>query len=79
MTRNPAQPEEPLALEFLGTTSGGGNCPNAYRTNRGTYVVQGYRITDENALRQLHERGMPDTETAVEIPAGLLRFFRSEG
>ncbi|GAB3373617.1 hypothetical protein [Amycolatopsis echigonensis] len=78
MTLHPAQSEEALDLEFLGTTSAGGNCPNAYRTNRGTYVVQGYRVTDEQALRQLHERGMPDTETAVEIPAGLLKFFPRE-
>ncbi|WP_406640814.1 hypothetical protein [Amycolatopsis sp. WGS_07] len=78
MTLQPAQPEEALALEFLGTTSAGGNCPNAYRTNRGTYVVQGYRVTDAHALRQLRERGLPDTETAVEIPAGLLKFFPPE-
>ncbi|MFF0146818.1 MULTISPECIES: hypothetical protein [Amycolatopsis] len=79
MTRNPDQPPEaPLTLEFLGTTSAGGNCPNAYRTNRGTYVVQGYKVEDPVALRQLHDRGMPDTETAVEIPAGLVKFLQPE-
>jgi hypothetical protein len=70
------QHDEPLELEFLGTTSAGGNCPNAYRTNRGTFVVQGYKITDPSALKKLHDRGMPETETAVEIPVELLDFFQ---
>ncbi len=71
--------EEPLNLTFLGTTSTGGQCPNAYATDRGTYVIQGYKITDPTALAQLHERGMPEGETAVEIPAGLLKFLPVQG
>ena len=43
-------------------------------SDRGTYVVQGERITDPAALATLRERGLPDHETAVEIPAALLRF-----
>ncbi|PRW61872.1 hypothetical protein CEP50_18440 [Actinopolyspora mortivallis] len=38
------------------------------------YVVQGYKITDSEALRTLHERGLPETESAVEIPKALLSF-----
>jgi hypothetical protein len=34
------------------------------------YVVHGWRITDAEALTQLD---MPEHETAVEIPAELLR------
>jgi len=41
---------------------------------RDTYVVQGERITDPVALATLRERGLPDHETVVEIPAALLRF-----
>jgi hypothetical protein len=63
-----------MELTFLGTTSNHGSCPNLYATDRGTYVVQGYKITDPDALKTLHDRGMPDTETAVEIPAALLNF-----
>ncbi|MGB3439575.1 MAG: hypothetical protein WBA97_12580 [Actinophytocola sp.] len=63
-----------MKLEFLGTTSGGGNCPNLYLTDRGTYVVQGEKITDPEAIATLRARGLPDHETAVEIPAALLRF-----
>ncbi|TDD41363.1 hypothetical protein [Saccharopolyspora elongata] len=63
-----------MKLSFLGTTSTGGQCPNLYETDRDTYVVQGYKITDPEALAALHERGMPATETAVEIPKTLLNF-----
>jgi hypothetical protein len=63
-----------MKLMFLGTTSINGSCPNLYATDRGTYVVQGYKIDDQEALATLHERGMPEHETAVEIPAALLSF-----
>ena len=63
-----------MQLTFLGTTSNSGSCPNLYATDRGTYVVQGSRVTDPEALAALRERGLPDHETAVEIPAALLKF-----
>lgn len=63
-----------MKLTFLGTTSNSGSCPNLYETDRGTYVVQGSKITDPEALAVLHERGFPEHETAVEIPRGLLSF-----
>jgi len=63
-----------MKLAFLGTTSASTSCPNLYETDRGTYVVQGYKITDQEALAALHARGLPDTETAVEIPKALLGY-----
>lgn len=30
-----------MKLRFIGTTSGGGNCPTLYESDRGTIVVQG--------------------------------------
>lgn len=68
-----------MKLTFLGTTSNQGSCPNLYATDRGTYVVQGYKITDPEALAAIRERGLPDTETVVEIPAELLAFAPSQG
>lgn len=65
-----------MRLTFLGTTSGNDTCPNLYETDRGTYVVQGYAVTDPAALAALRDRGMPDGETAVEIPKALLGFAR---
>jgi hypothetical protein len=63
-----------MELTFLGTTSNSGSCPNLYATDRGTYVVQGTLVTAPKALATLRARGLPDHETAVEIPAELLKF-----
>lgn len=63
-----------MKLRFLGSTSDGGACPNLYETDRGTFVVQGERITDLDALATLRARGLPDHETVVEIPRDLLKF-----
>jgi hypothetical protein len=45
------------------------NCPSLYRTDRGTFVVQGWRVSDPEALAQLD---IPSHETAVEVPADVL-------
>ncbi|KOX11253.1 hypothetical protein [Nocardiopsis sp. NRRL B-16309] len=66
-----------MRLEFLGTDSRDGDCPTLYRTDRGTIVVQGYKVTDPEALADL--RDLADDETVVEIPEKLLRFARKEG
>lgn len=63
-----------MKLTHLGTTSGTTTCPNLYETDRGTYLVQGYVVTDSEALATIRERGLPDGETVVEIPKALLAF-----
>lgn len=68
-----------MQLTFLGTTSGHDSCPNLYETDRGTYVVQGYAVTDPAALAVLRDRGLPEGEAAVEIPKALLGFARNAG
>lgn len=45
------------------------NCPSLYRTDRGTFVVQGWRVSDPEALAQLD---IPAHETVVEVPADVL-------
>ena len=57
-----------------GRSSVTGDCPSLYATDRGTYVVQGLKL-DPEILASLT---MPDRETAVEIPAALLRFVPIE-
>ena len=52
-----------------GDCSDGKTCPVLYRTDRGTVVVQGWTVTDPEALRQL---GLPGGEQAVEIPAEMV-------
>ena len=59
-----------MKLTLLGVESDGNGCPTLYRTDRGTLVVQGWRVTDGEALDAMD---IPGHETAVEIPAELLR------
>jgi len=60
-----------VKLALLGTESVHGDCPRLYATDRDTFVVQGLRVTDPDALELMQ---IPGHETAVEIPIGLLRF-----
>ncbi|MDF5751728.1 hypothetical protein [Spongiactinospora sp. TRM90649] len=61
-----------MKLRFLGSTSDGGQCPTLYETDRDTFVVQGMRVTDPEALSEL--RDILPGEDFVEIPKELLRF-----
>jgi len=61
-----------MRLQFLGSDSGERGCPTLYATDRGTYVVQGWMITDPEALGDL--RDVLESESFVEIPRELLRF-----
>lgn len=67
-----------MELTHLGTESGDTGCPSAFATDQGTFVIQGWRVTDPTALAELGRRGMPEHETAVEIPAALLRHLPRE-
>lgn len=64
-----------MKLTWLGTESGETGCPSVFATDDGTLVVQGWKVTDPDALATLRERGLPDHEDAVEIPMVLLRHF----
>lgn len=66
-----------MKLTHLGTDSGDTGCPSVFATDRGTFVVQGWRITDSEAHAELQRRGLPEHETAVEIPVVLLRHLLS--
>ncbi len=54
---------------MLGTESGQTGCPTLFATDRGTYVVQGWRVADEETLSQMD---IPGHESCVEVPAALL-------
>ena len=47
--------------------------PTVYKTDRGTWVVQGWTVTDSEALAQMN---IPGGEAAVEIPDRMIQFFR---
>ncbi|MFC4056680.1 hypothetical protein ACFOWE_00085 [Planomonospora corallina] len=65
-----------MRLAFIGKTGGSneGSCPALYKTDRGTYVVQGKRITDPQALADV--RDLADDELVVEVPADVLALYR---
>jgi hypothetical protein len=56
-------------LLLRGECSDGKTCPTLHGTDRGTVVVQGWAVTNREALRQLR---LPPGEQAVEIPAELV-------
>lgn len=60
-----------MKLTFVRKTiiSGETNCPSLYRTDRDTFVVQGWRVNDPETLAQLD---IPAHETVVEVPADVL-------
>ncbi|WP_431920446.1 hypothetical protein [Nonomuraea jabiensis] len=63
-----------MKLTLLGTSSGADGCPALYATDRGTYVVQGKLIHDQEAIASLVD--VRDDEFYVEIPANLFDFAR---
>jgi hypothetical protein len=65
-----------MRLQFLGSDSAEGECPTLYATDRGTYVVQGWTVTDPEALGDL--RDVLEGESFVEIPKELLRFVAND-
>jgi hypothetical protein len=67
-----------MQLTFLckDTDSIGGQSPSFYKTDRGSYVVQGWKVLDPEALATLK---LPDHETAVEVPANLVAQIAKQG
>ena len=47
--------------------------PTVFRTDRNSWVVRGWVVTDTEMLVQMD---IPEGETCVEIPDKLLQFFR---
>ncbi|GAB3814197.1 hypothetical protein [Micromonospora zhanjiangensis] len=47
--------------------------PTVYRTDRESWVVQGWVVSDPAVLAQMR---IPEGESCVEIPDRMLQFFR---
>ncbi|WEH31953.1 hypothetical protein PZB75_00275 [Streptomyces sp. AM 4-1-1] len=47
--------------------------PTLYRTDRQSWLVQGWVVTDPEALAKM---GIPEGETCVEIPDRMIPFFQ---
>ncbi len=63
-------------LRFLGKQSHPTDSPTLYATDHGGFVVQGYVVDDPALLATLH---LPDDETVVEVPPGLMAFLSKDG
>lgn len=62
-----------MRLRYLGKTGGSDDdyCPALYVTDRDTYVVQGKRVADPEAIADLRNLGAD--ELCVEVPEDVLR------
>jgi hypothetical protein len=56
-------------VQVRGDCNDGKACPSLYRTDRGSVLARGLKVTDAEALEAL---GLPDHETVVELPAEML-------
>jgi hypothetical protein len=64
-----------MKLTFLGKDSTPNDSPTLYETDRETYLVQGYVVTDPEALSRMR---IPEGETVVEVPKRLMRYLPEE-
>ena len=64
-----------MKIRFLGKDSTPNDSPTLYATDRDTYLVQGYVVTDPEALTEMR---IPDGETVVEVPRRLMKFVPPE-
>lgn len=64
-----------MKLTFLGKDSTPNDSPTLYATDRDTYLVQGYVVTDPEALAQMR---VPASETVVEVPRRLMKYLPEE-
>jgi hypothetical protein len=67
-----------MRIEFIckDPESNPDNCPSVYRTDRDSWIIQGWVVSDAEAPAEM---AIPEGESAVEIPDRLLRhFFRQE-
>jgi hypothetical protein len=65
-------PRETMKIRFLGKDSTPNDSPTLYETDRDTLLVQGYIVTDTEALSGMR---IPDGETVVEVPKRLMKYL----
>jgi hypothetical protein len=65
-----------MHLRFLGKESTPTNSPTLYATDRDSFVVQGWIVTDPEILSNVD---LADDETVVEVPPGLMYYLAADG
>jgi hypothetical protein len=64
-----------MKITFLGKDSTPNDSPALYATDRESYLVQGYVVTDSAVLEQMR---IPEGETVVEVPKLLMKYLPPE-
>jgi hypothetical protein len=64
-----------MKITFLGKDSTPNDSPTLYATDRESYLVQGYVVTDPEALAQMR---IPEGEAVVEVPKVLMKYLPPE-
>lgn len=65
-----------MEIQFLGKVTEHGDSPTLYATDQGTYLVQGWKVTDPETLAKLD---VPESEMVVEIYAHLMTHLVKDG
>jgi hypothetical protein len=65
-----------MEIRFLGKETDQGDSPTLYATDQGTYLIQGWKVTDPESLATLT---VPESETVVEIYARLMTHLAKDG
>jgi hypothetical protein len=76
ITSNDSGRRAAMHLTFLGKESRPNESPTLFATDRGSYVVQGWVVTDSEILALIE---MSDDETIVEVPATLMTHLAKDG
>jgi len=69
-----------MSLRFLGIdpNTDGDNCPTVWLDEAtGDYVLQGWRVTDAETLREIGD--VPERETVIRFPRRMTQFFLETG
>ena len=65
-----------MEIRFLGKESEHGDSPTLYVTDRATYLVQGWKVTEPEILAEIK---VPEDETVVEVYAHLMNHLAKDG
>ena len=65
-----------MKIRFLGKETEHGDSPTLYATDQGTYLIQGWEVTDPEILAKLD---VSESETVVEIYAQLMTHLVKDG
>jgi hypothetical protein len=65
-----------MKIRFLGKETENGDSPTLYVTERRTYLIQGWKVTDPEILAKLDT---PERETVVEVYARLMTHLTKDG